>query len=92
LVGDIIKVEPGKRLPADVVLIEAEEIECDESDLTGEAKHRSKDILTEENRNKNPCPFMFKGTICVNGSGKAIVVAVGQHTNTGKQEKENKFE
>jgi magnesium-transporting ATPase (P-type) len=28
VVGDIIKVEAGKRLPADVILIEAEDIEC----------------------------------------------------------------
>jgi len=92
VVGDIIIVEAGKKLPADVILISAEDVDCDESDLTGESLPVRKDICTEGNLFDNPCPFLFKNTICVNGSGKAVVVAVGQNTNIGQIENLMVFE
>ncbi len=36
VVGDIIKIESGMRVPADCILFEGTDVACDESGLTGE--------------------------------------------------------
>ena len=59
LVGDVIKIEQGKVVPADCILIESKHIVCNESSLTGEADSMLKEALTVENEQYNPCPFLM---------------------------------
>jgi P-type Ca2+ transporter type 2C len=84
--GDIIYVEPGDTVPADARIFEANQLETDESTLTGESmpvekftSDLDKDTVLAERKN-----MMFKGTSVVKGNGKAAIVATGKSTQLGK--------
>ena len=91
LVGDLITINLGDILPADLILIEGNNVQIDESALTGESKPLKKEIfdkctemVTEsENIDKIPSPLMLSGTNCVEGNGYGIVLAVGDHSQKG---------
>ena len=55
-----------------------------ESVLTGEPEAMLKEAMTSENYRHNPCPFLLQGSLVENGTGKAVVLAVGDNTNQGK--------
>lgn len=63
-------------MPADGILIEGFNVECDESDVTGESDAVSKDENTE--------PFLVSGTKVIDGTGSMLVVAVGCHSFHGR--------
>lgn len=86
VVGDIILLQEGQRVPADARVIIANNLRVDESVLTGEAHPTTK----QSNPLHNHVPLgdrtnmLFKGTYILAGSGKAIVTAIGSHTEIGK--------
>ena len=87
LVGDIIFVGQGDKLPVDCVLISGSGIMIDESSQTGESKDVPKTPLQgleipEEYYN----PFLLSGTIVKEGKGEAVVCAVGRNTRMGRIE------
>jgi Ca2+-transporting ATPase len=85
--GDIILLEEGDRVPADLRLIEAEELEVDESPLTGESVPVEKDpgaVLPPEAPVYERVNMAFMGTYVVRGKGKGVVVATGMSTELGK--------
>lgn len=45
-VGDVYKLEEGMKIPADSILVEGNQVECDEADLTGEPDHQKKIVYT----------------------------------------------
>jgi P-type E1-E2 ATPase len=47
VVGDIIRIEQGMKIPADCLLLEGIDISCDESAMTGETEHVEKSHVTE---------------------------------------------
>ena len=75
VVGDICQIKYGDLLPADGLVVQSNDLKIDESSLTGESdlikKHESKD------------PFVLSGTHVMEGSGKMLVLAVGEHSQTG---------
>lgn len=83
--GDIVLLESGVKVPADIRLIEVKNLESDESLLTGESIPVSKSI---ENINekvslseiKNMC---FAGTTILNGRARGVVVNTGLNTEIG---------
>ena len=91
LVGDLIGVNYGDIMAADCLLVEGNGIKMDESALTGESDAMKKepyqrciDILNSSNgKEKIPSPLILSGTNCIEGSGKAIVLAVGDHSQKG---------
>lgn len=85
--GDIILLEAGNIVPADVRLTEAIHLKANESSLTGESVVVEKQIitLTSPEIPIGDCVNMaFKGTFITNGRGKGIVVATGMETQLGK--------
>lgn len=87
LVGDIIFVGQGDKLPVDCVLISGAGIMVDESSQTGESKDVEKSALKssmmpDEEHN----PFLLSGTIVKEGKGEAVVCAVGRNTRMGRIE------
>lgn len=84
VVGDLVIVSYGMTVPADCVLITSSGVSCDEGALTGEPDELKKFHVTEENYDFNPNPFMLRSTLCVSGEGRALVVAVGDKTLSGR--------
>jgi len=89
LVGDLIMINYGDIMPADVLLIDGNGIKMDESALTGESDAMKKERiekcreLKNQGETKLPSPLILSGTNCVEGSGKGIVIAVGEHSQKG---------
>jgi magnesium-transporting ATPase (P-type) len=85
VVGDVILIEAGMRIPADCVLIEGNDITVDEAYYhDGVETVIKKNIATTENHLVNPDPFLLTKSLVQTGSGKAVVCAVGSHTQIGK--------
>jgi len=89
LVGDLIMINYGDIMVADVLLIEGNGIKMDESALTGESDAMKKEKFDKCNEmlkngeKKLPSPLILSGTNCIEGSGKGIVIAVGEHSQKG---------
>ena len=89
LVGDLIMVNYGDIMAADLLLIEGNGIKIDESALTGESDAMKKEPyhkcieLQDKGEHNLPSPLILSGTNCIEGSGKAIVLAVGEHSQKG---------
>lgn len=84
--GDVIFLEAGDMVPADGRLIEAMQLQCDESALTGESVPALKDIraLPKGTMLADQHNMVFKGTSVVNGKGEAIVTAIAKDTALGQ--------
>jgi cation-transporting ATPase I len=84
-VGDVLLVEPGDVVAADARLLEAEDLEVDESGLTGESLSVGKSVAATPGAEvaDRTC-MLFDGTTVVAGRGRAVVVAVGSATQAGR--------
>lgn len=87
VVGDIVRITSGDRIPADIRIIRATSLETEESALTGEslpvAKHTNA-IKTDELGAQDQTNMGFMGTLVTRGSGEGIVVATGMRTVMGQ--------
>ncbi len=80
--GDIVVLNTGERVPADVVLLEGADVRSNEATLTGESKEVKKtpketEVTQEEN-------VLYMGTFIVNGKGLAQVIHTGMNTRFGQ--------
>ena len=85
--GDVLRLDEGDRVSADARLIEASEMRCDESSLTGEAGpvHKVSDRETEAPRTPIQAHNMvFAGSTITSGGGTAVVTATGMRTEFGR--------
>jgi P-type Ca2+ transporter type 2C len=83
--GDVLLVDEGAVISADVRLIKASKLQVDESPLTGESVPVTKqteaiDADTELAEQDN---MLFKGTTVTRGAGEGVVVATGMGTELG---------
>jgi len=72
--GDLVLLESGERIPADIRLGTVEGLQCDEASHTGESQAVSKTIGD----------MAFAGTIVTRGRGRGVVVTTGVNTELGK--------
>jgi Ca2+-transporting ATPase len=87
--GDLVILAEGDRVPADAVLLQAEDLQTDESLLTGESvpvrKLARGDIALSRRRpGGDDLPFVFSGSLVVRGEGIGEVVATGASSEIGK--------
>jgi len=85
--GDILVLSEGDRVAADARLIEAVNLEVDESSLTGESIPVAKTadaVLPPDTGIGEMRNMVFMGTYVVRGKGKAVVVSTGMNTEFGR--------
>jgi Ca2+-transporting ATPase len=80
VVGDIVLLQAGDRVPADCLLIEEMDMSVDEK-LYYPDKHdlSVKQCYHGDNIN-HPNPILLSGSLIMTGNGKAVVLAVGKNT------------
>ncbi len=87
VIGDVVLLDAGDYVPADVRIVESINLKIDESTLTGEAVSVNKisDPLSEENIPLGDrINLGFMGTVVTYGRGVAVVQSVGMQTELGK--------
>ena len=85
--GDIVILEEGRTVPADLRLIESINLKTDESSLTGESLPVEKDasiVFSDETPIGDRVNMAFMSTPVVYGRGEGVVVLTGEETQTGK--------
>jgi len=86
--GDILIIDAGRFIPADVRLIESANLQIEESALTGESvpSEKNADFITKDEKipvgDKENMAFM--STMATYGRGEGVVVATGMETEIGK--------
>ncbi len=86
--GDLIVLSEGDRVPADSAIVQTNGISTDESLLTGESVPVRKQVWNNESLILQPggddLPYVYSGTLVVQGQGMARVYATGIRTELGK--------
>jgi len=83
VVGDIVEIRDGMKIPADCILVEGQEFETNEAELTGEPDQLPKVPLNQDNYKDGSIAALIGMSMCVKGFGKALVIAVGENTVSG---------
>lgn len=81
--GDVVRLQAGRKVPADVIMLENTGVKVDNSSLTGEAEPVKRTTEASDPspwRSKN---VAFFGTNCVEGSARTLVARCGDHTAIG---------
>ena len=85
--GDLVLMEPGDRVPADLRLVACHDLEVDESLLTGESVAVGKNahaVLNDETALGDTINMVFAGTLVNRGHGRGVVVSTGLDTQLGR--------
>ena len=85
--GDVVLVESGTKVPADIRLLQEHDLSVDESLLTGESIADTKDnrkVLAATTPVADRSNMLFGGTMVMKGRGSGVVVATGAATELGK--------
>jgi len=85
--GDVVLLTAGSRVPADVRLVEARQLEIDESAMTGESLPARKGTVPLPNRPLVPgdqVNIAFSGTVVTRGRGRGYAVRTGERTELGR--------
>ncbi len=80
--GDIVILEEGDCIPADLRLIETNELKIDESTLTGESLpvHKISSVVNDDSHDN----IVYMNTFVSSGRAKAVTIATGMDTEIGK--------
>ncbi|MBO3706682.1 MAG: HAD-IC family P-type ATPase [Candidatus Accumulibacter sp.] len=84
--GDVVLLAAGDKVPADLRLFRARDLQAIEAALTGESTAVAKggDALPESTLLAERCNMAYAGTVMISGQGAGVVVATGDHTETGR--------
>lgn len=85
--GDIVEIEAGDSIPADLRLIESASLKVEEAALTGESLPAEKDasaLLSNDAPLGDRVNMAYSGTSAVYGRGKGVVVSTGMNTQVGR--------
>jgi P-type Ca2+ transporter type 2C len=85
--GDLVLLEAGDKVPADLRLVFATELQTVEGELTGESTAVEKlvdAVVAPEAGVGDQVTMAFSGTTVVHGEGRGVVVATGRETQVGR--------
>lgn len=85
--GDVVLLDPGHRVPADLRLVAATALRVDESSLTGESVPVTKSAeaaLAPDTPLGDRVNLAFSGTLVTAGQGRGVVAATGPHTEVAR--------
>jgi Ca2+-transporting ATPase len=84
--GDIVFLQSGVKVPADLRLFGIRELRIDESTLTGESLpvHKEDGVLPEETVLSDRRNMAYSSTLVAHGTCKGVVIATGDHTEIGR--------
>ncbi len=84
VVGDVVEIAEGDRIPADCRVLESENFRCDESSLTGESKPVKKyDCVVKRSALAERSNTAHFSTFCVSGNARCVVTQTGMNTEMG---------
>lgn len=83
VVGDLVVLESGDRIPADLMLVDASDLRCDESLLTGESMPVPKGRTVEGSSDETASSMLLAGSLVTRGRAKGVVTATGTATMLG---------
>lgn len=83
VIGDIVEIEAGDRIPADCIILKGDEIQSDESILTGESVPVSKEAYKKSTKISKKS-MLYMGCIITKGEGICKVISTGMNTEMGK--------
>jgi len=76
VVGDLVKLTTGDKIPADGIFVEGTDVKTSEASLTGETNDQPKSVMVD--------PFLLSGTTMSSGDCSMLVTAVGENSRWGK--------
>src|SRR6516165_4647678 len=84
--GDVVLLESGDRIPADLRLVDVKSLRTEEAALTGESVpiDKTTDAVAERATVGDREGMAFSGTLVSSGRGKGVVVATGSNTELGR--------
>ena len=84
-VGDIVLLEAGDKVPADIRILESNNFTVDESILTGESitVEKNSRVLKKTKMISDISNMVFMGTSVITGKAKGVVVSIGADTEVG---------
>jgi magnesium-transporting ATPase (P-type) len=84
--GDIVLLEPGDKVPADLRLISCHGLHIEEAILTGESVpvEKQSEPVTESAALGDQTCMAFSGTLVTSGQGRGVIVATGENTEIGR--------
>ena len=84
--GDIVLLQSGDKVPADLRLFRVKGLQIQESVLTGEsmAVEKSTEAVVQESVLGDRCGVAFSGTLVTHGQGSGVVIATGAETEIGR--------
>lgn len=86
VMGDVVVLNSGVKVPADLYLLKCEELKIDESSLTGESVpvHKKVRVLPCQTALADRINMAYASTVVNSGRGLAVVVAIGKKSQIGK--------
>ncbi|MCL2423047.1 MAG: HAD-IC family P-type ATPase, partial [Micrococcales bacterium] len=84
--GDVVRVRPGDRVPADMRLLTATNLQVDEAALTGESVPATKEVdaVSQDAGVGDRTCMLFSSTLVTAGAGIGVVTSTGVDTQIGK--------
>jgi len=85
-IGDVVLLQSGDKVPADLRLVQVRELQVDESSLTGESVPviKQTDALDADTVLGDRSNMAYSSTLVTYGTGVGVVVAIGRNTEIGK--------
>ncbi|KAF6288431.1 hypothetical protein mRhiFer1_009156 [Rhinolophus ferrumequinum] len=84
VVGDLVEIKGGDRVPADLRIISAHGCKVDNSSLTGESEPQTRSPDCTHDNPLETRNITFFSTNCVEGTARGVVVATGDRTVMGR--------